>query len=241
MKIPPLHSWDLTPEKAIEIQKHLAARIIQKNDAKTVRYVAGADMAVSQNPPTAYAGVVVLSYPDLRIVETQQAVLKLTFPYIPGLLAFRESPVLLKAFEKLRIEPDMVMIDGQGLAHPRGFGIACHIGLWLGKPTIGCAKSRLFGDHRPPPLKRGGWTPITNNHDQVIGAVVRTKNGTNPVYVSIGHSVDLPTVIQFTLDCAHGYRIPEPTRQADIFAGRFKQQNADQGKNIIKQNKFGWL
>jgi deoxyribonuclease V len=223
MRVNPLHPWNLTPKEAIEIQKQLSTRIIHGNHVKTVRTVAGADMAVSNNPPLAYAGVVVLSFPELQIVETQQAVLKLTFPYIPGLLAFRESPALLKAFEKLRIEPDLVMIDGQGLAHPRGFGIACHIGLWLDKPTIGCAKSRLFGDHRPPGQKRGDWTPLTGNHDDVIGAAVRTKYKTNPVYVSVGHKINLPTAIQFTLACAHGYRIPEPTRQADIFVGHLKR------------------
>jgi deoxyribonuclease V len=223
MKITPLHPWNLTPKEAIEIQKNLSARIVRENDLKTVRYVAGADMAVSKNPDMAYAGVVVLSFPELQIVETRQAVLKLTFPYIPGLLAFRESPALLKAFEKLRIEPDLVMIDGQGLAHPRGFGIACHIGLWLDKPTLGCAKSRLFGNHRPPPLKRGGWTPLTGNHNEVIGAVVRTKDKTNPVYVSIGHKIDLLSAIQYSLACAQGYRIPEPTRQADIFVGQLKR------------------
>jgi len=223
MKITPLHSWDLTPKEAIEIQKKLAAGIVQKNHVKTVRYVAGADMAVSKNPDMAYAGVVVLSYPELRIVETQQAVLKLTFPYIPGLLAFRESPALLNAFEKLRIEPDLVMIDGQGLAHPRGFGIACQIGLWLDKPTIGCAKSRLFGVHREPGPKRGDWTPLTGNQNDVIGAVVRTKDKTNPVYVSVGHKIDLPSAIRYTLACVRGYRIPEPTRQADIFVGQLKR------------------
>jgi deoxyribonuclease V len=223
MRVHPLHPWNFTPKEAIEIQKQLSARISQENHVKTVRYVAGADMAVSKNPALAYAGVVVLSYPELQIVETQQAVLKLTFPYIPGLLAFRESPALLQAFEKLRHEPDLVMIDGQGLAHPRGFGIACHIGLWLDKPTIGCAKSRLFGDHRQPGQKRGDWTPLTGNQDDVIGAVVRTKDRTNPVYVSVGHKINLPTAIQYILACTHGYRIPEPTRQADRFVGQLKR------------------
>lgn len=223
MKITPLHSWNLTPKEAIEIQKQLATRIIRESDLGTVRYVAGADMAVSKNPDRAYAGVVVLSYPEFRIVETQQAILELTFPYIPGLLAFREAPALLKAFEKVRHEPDLVMIDGQGLAHPRGFGIACQIGLWLDRPTIGCAKSRLFGNHKPPPLKRGGWTPLTGKQNEVIGAAVRTKDKTNPVYISVGHKIDLATAIQYSLACTRGYRIPEPTRQADIFVGRLKK------------------
>lgn len=223
MKITPLHPWNLTPKEAVEIQKRFSARIIQKNHAETVRWVAGADIAVSKNPPLAYAGVVVLSFPDLQMVETQQTVLELTFPYIPGLLAFRESPALLKAFEKLRHEPDLVMIDGQGLAHPRGFGIACHIGLWLDIPTIGCAKSRLFGEHRPPAQRRGSWAPLTEDQDRVIGAVLRTKDKTNPVYISVGHKIELPTAIRYTLDCSRGYRIPEPTRQADLFVERLKR------------------
>jgi deoxyribonuclease V len=223
LKIRSLHSWDLTPKEAVEIQKQLSGRIRGKNRLEKVRFVAGADIAVSRNPPLAYAGVVVLSFPDLKIVETQHTVLELTFPYIPGLVAFRESPALLKTFDKLRHDPDLVLIDGQGLAHPRGFGIACHIGLWLEKPTIGCAKSRLFGKHGPLARERGSFTPLTVNQNRVIGAVLRTKDGTNPVYVSIGHRIDLPTAIRFTLDCARGYRIPEPTRQADLFVERIKR------------------
>jgi deoxyribonuclease V len=223
LKIRSLHSWDLTPKEAVEIQKKLSGRILREYRLETVRLVAGADIAISKNPPLAYAGVVVLSFPDLKIVETQQSVLELAFPYIPGLLAFRESPALLKTFEKLRHEPDLVMIDGQGLAHPRGFGIACHIGLWLEKPTIGCAKSRLFGEHGPLGHERGSRTPLTGNQNRVIGTVLRTKDNTNPVYVSVGHRIDLPAAVRYTLDCARGYRIPEPTRQADLFVGRIKR------------------
>jgi deoxyribonuclease V len=235
LEIRPLHPWNLTPKEAIALQKELSARIIRKNHLKTVRFVAGADMAVSKNQDRAYAGVVVMSFPDLQIVERQQAVLKLTFPYIPGLLAFRESPALLKAFEKLRHEPDLILIDGQGLAHPRGFGIACHIGLWLDKPTIGCAKSRLFGDHRPPPIKKGGWSPLIGNHGAVIGAVVRTKHGTNPVYVSVGHKIDLKTAIRYTLACGHGYRIPEPTRRADIYVAELKRADEAALKSLSNE------
>lgn len=223
MQIRSLHSWKLTPKEAVQIQKQLSGRVREKNRLESVRFIAGADIAISRHPPLAYAGVVVLSFPDLEIVETQQTVMELTFPYVPGLLAFRESPALLKTFEKLRQEPDLVMIDGQGLAHPRGFGIACHIGLWLEKPTIGCAKSRLFGEHGPPAHERGSYAPLTGDQNRVIGAVLRTKDGTNPVYVSVGHRIDLPTAIRYTLDCARGYRIPEPTRQADLFVERIKR------------------
>lgn len=225
MKTVSLHFWDLTPQEAVALQRELVRRVVTENCLGPVRYVAGADVATSKNPPLAYAGVLILSYPDLRIVEKRGVVQALTFPYIPGLLAFREAPALLKAFEQLDHEPDLVMIDGQGLAHPRGFGIACHIGLWLNKPTIGCAKSRLFGEHPPPPVERGSWTSLSGHRNQVIGAALRTKDRTNPIYVSVGHKVDLPTAIRYTLACARDYRIPEPTRQADMYVGRLKQSD----------------
>ena len=222
MKIHPLHTWALDREEALAVQKRLSTRIIQKNGIGQVRYLAGADLAFSRNPARAFATVLILDYPDLRVVEEQIVRQPVSFPYIPGLLAFREAPALLKAFEQLRHDPDLVIIDGQGLAHPRGFGIACHIGLWLNKPTIGCAKSHLFGDYRMPPSHRGAWTPVTGKRNQVIGAVLRTKDRTNPVHVSVGHRLDLETAVQWILACGRGYRIPEPTRQAHIFVGRSK-------------------
>jgi deoxyribonuclease V len=225
LKTQALHPWNLSPKEAVEIQRQLSARVIRKNHLKTVRFVAGADIAISKNPPRAFAGVVVLSFPDLEIVEECGMVSELTFPYIPGLLAFREAPALLKVFDRIRHEPDLLMIDGQGIAHPRGCGIACHIGLWLDKPTIGCAKSRLFGKYRQPPLSGGSWTPLTGHHDQLIGAVVRTKDETNPIFVSVGHKIDLPSAIRYVLACSQGYRIPEPTRQADHFVARLKREN----------------
>ncbi|HUK55322.1 MAG TPA: deoxyribonuclease V [Nitrospiria bacterium] len=225
MKTRSLHSWNLSPKEAIEIQKRLAARVITQNRLESVRFVAGADMALTKNPPRAYAGVVVLSFPDLNVVEECGSVSDLTFPYIPGLLAFREAPALLKAFARIRQEPDLVMIDGQGLAHPRACGIACHIGLWLDKPTIGCAKSRLFGAYQAPSIKRGSWTPLTGNQGEVIGAAVRTKDKTNPVFVSAGHKIDLSSAIHYVLACSQGYRIPEPTRRADHFVARLKREN----------------
>ena len=199
--------------------------MITQNRLESVRFVAGADMALTKNPPRAYAGVVVLSFPDLNVVEECGSVSDLTFPYIPGLLAFREAPALLKAFARIRQEPDLVMIDGQGLAHPRACGIACHIGLWLDKPTIGCAKSRLFGAYQAPSIKRGSWTPLTGNQGEVIGAAVRTKDKTNPVFVSAGHKIDLSSAIHYVLACSQGYRIPEPTRRADHFVARLKREN----------------
>jgi len=226
MRIKPLHAWNCSPKEAVEVQKRLSSQIVCRGRLGKVRFVAGADVAFSNSPPLAYAGVVVLSFPDLVIRETRETISELTFPYIPGLLSFRESPVLLKTFEKLRLDPDLVLIDGQGLAHPRGFGIASHIGLWLDKPTIGCAKSLLFGSFRPPNLSRGSWTPLTGLRNRVIGAAVRTRDKTNPIFVSVGHKIDLPTAIRFVLECGHGYRIPEPTRQADAYVARLKRTHS---------------
>jgi deoxyribonuclease V len=223
MKIKFLHPWALTPRKAIALQGQLRKKVIRKNLLGPVRYVAGADIAMSKGSPMGYAGVVVMTYPELRIVEKIGIEMELTFPYIPGLLAFREAPVLLEAFRKIGLEPDLILIDGQGLAHPRRFGIACHLGLLLDKPTIGCAKSRLFGRHETPSRKKGSFRHLHDKPKDILGAAVRTKDNTNPVYVSIGHKIDLPTALHYTLACCRGYRVPEPTRQAHLFVGSLRQ------------------
>jgi deoxyribonuclease V len=224
MKIRALHSWTLTPKEAIALQRQLADQVVTDDQPGPVRLVAGTDIATYKDSPYGYAGVVVMSFPELEIVETASAAAKLTFPYIPGLLAFRELPVLLEAFAKLPRTPDLILVDGQGLAHPRRLGIACHLGLLLDIPTIGCAKSRLFGRHKTPPLRKGGVAHLYDEDDRVIGAAVRTKERTNPIYVSIGHKINLPTAIRYTLACDGGYRVPEPTRQAHLFVGRLRSQ-----------------
>jgi len=223
MKIRSLHPWRLTPKEAVALQRRLVDRVITDNRLGPVRFVAGTDIAISKNLPYGYAGVVVMSFPDLEIIETVSAAATLTFPYIPGLLAFRELPLLLKAFARLKRAPDLILVDGQGLAHPRRFGIACHLGLLLDTPTIGCAKSRLFGRHKAPPQRKGGLANLYDPAGQVIGAAVRTKDRTNPIYVSIGHKIDLPTAIRYTLACSWGYRVPEPTRQAHLYAGSLRR------------------
>lgn len=230
MKIRSLHSWTLTPKEAVALQRRLVGRVITRNRLGPVRFVAGTDIAVSHRSADGYAGVVVMSYPDLRIVETVSVAAALTFPYIPGLLAFRELPLLLKAFARLKCVPDLILVDGQGLAHPRRFGIACHLGLLLDAPTIGCAKSRLFGRHTAPPLRKGRFATLYDNDNHVIGAAVRTKDRTHPIYVSIGHKISLPTAIRYTLACGRGYRVPEPTRQAHLFVGSIRRNpsHADQ-------------
>ncbi len=219
MKVRSLHPWRLTPREAIALQRQLTGEVVTESRLGPIRYVAGADIAVPKDSSQGYAGVVVMTFPELRVVETRWAKAELTFPYIPGLLAFREIPVLAEVFAQVRQEPDLILVDGQGLAHPRRFGFACHLGLLLDKPTIGCAKSRLVGRHDDPPERRGGFAYLYDDAGGVIGAVVRTRAHTRPIYVSIGHKVDLYTVIQYTLDCGRGYRIPEPTRQAHIFVG----------------------
>lgn len=211
-----LHLWDVSPEEAIEIQKDLREKIITENELGEIRYIAGADISCNRLSPLGYAVVVVMTFPDLEVVEEKRVEAEIKFPYIPGFLAFREAPILLKAFEKVKIEPDLIIFDGQGIAHPRGMGIASHVGIILNKPTIGCAKSKLFGTYKEPGKNKGDFSYLYSPQgaDNVIGAVVRTKSDTKPVFVSIGHKMDLPTSIKFILKCTKGYRIPEPTRLA---------------------------
>ena len=220
MQVHHFHSWDVTPKEAIQIQQQLSAKVITYGKVGTPRLIAGADVAFVED--TAVACVVMLMYPSLEIVETVVHKERVTFPYIPGLLSFRETPALAKAFGKLQYEPDLIFIDGQGQAHPRAAGIACHIGVILDRPTIGCAKSLLFGTYKEPKQVRGSVSNLCDDEGQVIGAVVRTKDGVQPVFVSIGHKIDLAQAIELSMACGKGYRIPEPTRQADILAARAK-------------------
>jgi deoxyribonuclease V len=220
MKAVALHPWRVSTHEAIAIQKRLRAQVVTQNVLDEIRYIAGADIATSQDSPRAYAGVVVLSYPALEIVEERRLEGELTFPYVPGLLAFREGPLLIEVFEQLTIQPDVIVFDGQGLAHPRGMGIATHLGLVFDKPSIGCAKSRLFGRHQEPEQEKGAWADLRDPQGQLIGAVLRTKPKTTPIYVSIGHRLDLPTAIRLLLACTRGVRIPEPTRLAHALVTR---------------------
>src|SRR3989337_1986485 len=222
-----LHKWDVSPAEAIEIQKDLRKKIITENEFGEVRYIAGADISFNRRSPLGYAVVVVMTFPDLEVVEEKRVKAEIKFPYIPGLLAFREAPILLKAFEKLKKEPDLIIFDGQGIAHPRGMGIASHLGIILNKPTIGCAKSRLFGTYNEPGKNEGDFSYLysTQETDDVIGAVVRTKSNTKPVFVSIGHKIDLQTAIKFILECRRGYRIPEPTRIAHNLVNRLRTKD----------------
>ena len=211
MKIASLHPWKVAPAEAMEIQQQLRERISRESTLTTVHTIAGVDVGFKGN--IAKAAVVVLNYPELAPLDQSVAELEVEFPYIPGLLAFREAPPILAAFEKLQTEPDLIIFDGQGLAHPRRMGIASHVGVILDLPSIGCAKSRLYGIHEEPGPEKGSYTYLYDG-DEVIGAVVRTRTDVKPLYVSIGHKIDLETAIQYVLNCCRGYRLPEPTRYA---------------------------
>jgi deoxyribonuclease V len=210
-----LHDWNLSPREAIQMQQSLRERVLVQPLDREIKTIAGCDISFNKYSTTLYAGIVVLRLPTLETIEEVSAVGETKFPYVPGLLSFREAPALLQAWAKLQTEPDAVMFDGQGLAHPRRLGIASHAGLLLNRPTIGCAKSVLLGKFDEPDAQRGSWTPMIDK-GETIGAAVRTKNRVQPVYVSPGHLIDLNGAIDLVLRCDGGYRVPEPTRRAHL-------------------------
>jgi len=226
MKVKSLHSWQLSTSQAIEMQHRLAAQVSRNSEVITPHFIAGVDISVGKGQEMATGTVVVLSYPELEVVETKVARGRLDFPYIPGLLSFRESPLTLAACERLVITPDLILVDGQGVAHPRRFGLASHLGLLLDTPTIGCAKSLLCGSHEEPEVEPGSYAEVTDG-GEIIGVALRTKPGVKPVYVSTGHKIDLQTAIHWVMKCCRGYRLPEPTRLAHLAAGgNLKRQNS---------------
>lgn len=216
MAQPPLHQWNLQPDEAIALQKELAIRVIREDQVGEVRHVAGVDMAINETNGMARAAVVLLTYPALELIEQHIYEEPLRMPYIPGLLSFREAPCVIGAFERLHRQPDLVMVDGMGIAHPRRIGIASHLGLWLDLPTIGCGKSILVGKYDKEALGEdaGNWLPLVHRKE-VVGAAVRTRTRVNPMFISIGHKISLETSIKYVLACGRGYRLPEPTRLAD--------------------------
>lgn len=249
MRIKKLHSWDLSYAQARELQMQLACKVQFTPIKDPPKLIAGLDCALSKDRKRILAVAVVLRAPDtekglwepleksdFKIVETANATQQVTFPYIPGLLSFREAPACIAAVEKLNQEPDAFLIDGQGLAHPRRFGLAAHLGLFFDKPTIGCAKSRLTGYFEDPPPEKGSYSPLKDkkapNHqpsnerqatsDEIIGAVVRTRANVEPVFVSVGNKCLLQDAIKVTLDCTTKYRLPEPTRLAHQTVSRLK-------------------
>lgn len=221
MKAIPLHPWNLTPKQAIALQDQLRGRVEREDRLGEIHLVAGVDVGFADDGRTTCAAVAVLAQPGLELVEHAAARMATHFPYVPGLLSFREAPAVLAAFERLRAMPDLILCDGQGIAHPRRIGIASHLGLALDRPAIGVAKTRLIGTHRAPPKRRGAWTPLVDD-GEVIGAVLRTRIGVKPVYVSIGHRVCLPTAVRWVMACVTRYRLPETTRWAHRLASDSK-------------------
>lgn len=228
-----LHPWDLNPKQAVALQRQLAGRIDLKDrtPARPSR-VAGVDVSYQRRALSFHAAIVILDFDDLQVVETATASGHVGFPYVPGLLSFRELPILLEGFRKLDTVPDVILVDGQGIAHPRRLGVASHLGLWLGLPTIGCAKSRLCGAGKEPGEQRGCWTRLMDG-DEEIGRVVRTRDRVKPLYISPGHRIDIERAVEMVLQCGRGYRMPEPTRQAHLLSNRIRRENesefADKG------------
>src|SRR5579884_165065 len=211
-----LHAWNLAPPEARALQRELSERIVREDQLGEVHSIAGVDMAINEQNQMARAAVVRLSFPELEILERHVYEEPVRMEYVPGLLSFREIPCILGAFAQLKEQPDLVMVDGQGIAHPRRMGIASHLGLWLEIPTIGCAKSILVGTYDKAQLgeEAGSHVPLIYKKD-VIGAVVRTRTRVNPMIISPGHKISLETSIKYVLACSKGYRLPEPTRLAD--------------------------
>lgn len=212
-----LHRWDLTPKEAVALQKQLRDRVICEDRIGAVNHVAGVDVGFEDNGKVTRAAIAVLSFPELELVESVLAREPTRFPYIPGLLSFREVPAVLQAFASLRVMPDLLLYDGQGIAHPRRIGIASHVGLLLDLPSIGVAKTRLTGKHGPVPEAKGDWTPLTDK-GETIGAVLRTRVNVKPLFISIGHRVSLETVLHYVMACVTRYRLPETTRWAHRLA-----------------------
>ena len=215
MDILDLHPWNVTYKEAIEIQKRLRDRVILKGLGKKINYIAGLDVSYAKGADTVWAGAVVLAFPTLAKTEEKWSRKRVPFPYIPGLLSFREIPALIDVLRKLEIEPDLIFCDAQGIAHPRGLGLASHLGVLLNKPTLGCAKTKLVGEFNAVGERRGDYAYLTYQN-KVMGAVVRTRTGVKPVFVSPGYGVLLTECIKFVLETCSVYRIPEPIRQAHI-------------------------
>ena len=212
-----MHRWDLSPAAAIALQEKLRGRVVGVDRLGPVRRMAGVDVGFERNGSVTRAAVAVLDFPGLELVDWAIARMPTRFPYIPGLLSFRETPAVLRALGRLKVRPDLLLCDGQGLAHPRRFGFACHLGLLADIPSIGVAKTRLIGEHGALPARRGRWVPL-NDRGEVIGAVLRTRQGVKPLFVSVGHRISLDTAVRWVMACVTRYRLPETTRWAHRLA-----------------------
>jgi len=218
MRVYELHEWSVTPARAREIQSKLAGEVVSRGGPPGPKLIAGVDISAPRPRGKAQAAVVVLDYPGLDVVEVRVARGELLLPYIPGLLSFRECPLILAACRMLHCTPDLILVDGQGVAHPRRLGLASHLGLFLDVPTVGCAKSILCGSHQPVGQEPGCSAELI--HDgELVGAALRTRAGVKPIYVSVGHRIDLASALHWVLQCCCGYRLPQPTRLAHLAAG----------------------
>jgi len=225
-----LHSWEVNPQEAIKIQKDLKSNISLKKSFSKINKIAGADVSYYQNKMI--AGVVIFEFPNLKTIERQSFISTVTFPYIPGLLTFREGPSLLAAFKKIKNDPDIILFDGQGIAHPRRMGIATHLGLFLDKPTIGCAKSKLSGKYTSVGEEKGDYT-LLKEGKEVLGAVLRTRRKVKPIFISPGYKIDLSNSIEITLKCIVKYRLPVPVREAHIFVNQIRNNLTSTTYEII--------
>lgn len=225
MRIPLRHPLDVSVAEARLLQEELRREVREEPalDPAEVMAVAGTDISYLREYKLALGAVVLMSYPGLDVLEVRTSALEVAFPYVPGLLSFRELPALLPALESLEGVPDLIFVDGQGLAHPRYFGLASHLGVLTGIPTIGCAKSRLVGEAGAPGPEVGDWEPLLYGN-RTVGAVLRTRRAVKPLYVSVGHLVDLPTSLRMVLGCLRGYRLPEPQRKAHAAADALKRE-----------------
>jgi deoxyribonuclease V len=219
-----LHSWNIGKNEAIQIQNELSKRIILKNGFNHINTIAGCDVAYSSISDKAYAAICVFTFPGLSKIKEIVSDSEVLFPYIPGLLTFREGPALLKAFEMLKEKPELFIFNGQGIAHPRKFGLATHMGIILDVPSIGCAQRVLYGNYINPGSKKGSYSDICNRNDEVIGACLRTRDNIRPVFISQGHKIDLKTAVDIILKCTLKYKLPEPVRAAHILANSVKEQ-----------------
>jgi len=223
MDISDLHPWNVTYKEAVKIQKELKDKVILKKIDKRIKYVAGLDVSYARGSNIMWAGVVVLDFPSLNKAEERWSQKKASFPYIPGLLSFREIPALIDALRKMEIDPDLIFCDGQGIAHPRGLGLASHLGILLKKPTIGCAKSLLVGTYNQVGEHKGNYTYLIYQN-KVIGAVVRTRSKVKPIFISPGYGIMLNDCVKFVLETCSKYRIPEPTRQAHLLVNSVRSR-----------------
>ncbi|MGF1488076.1 MAG: deoxyribonuclease V [Prochloraceae cyanobacterium] len=214
MKVTLNHIWPETITEAKEIQEKLRSQVIREDRIDRVKYVAGVDVGFRENYTIAVGAIAVLDFTNLKTVEKATASRPTTFPYIPGYLSFREVPVILDALEKLTVTPDLILCDGQGIAHPKRIGLASHLGVLIDLPTIGAAKSLFIGRHQQLGENKGSWQPLVDR-EEIVGAVVRSRSGVKPIYVSIGHRISLASAIEYTLACTSKYRLPETTRIAD--------------------------